>query len=376
MQFSTLVGQQAIKNKLIQTVANGRISHTQLFLGAEGVGALPMAVAYAQFVNCIQPSDKDSCGICSSCIKFNTLTHPDLHFTFPTIRVEKDKKKLSNDFIAEWREAFVTNPYLGEHDWLLKLDNEGKKQGNITADECRDIIRKLSLKPYEAKYKTVIIWLPEYLKLEGNILLKLFEEPPPQTLILLVAQDADKVIATILSRAQTVCIPRLTAEDITSYLVKTFNTEADIAENISHISEGSIVQAESLLNAGYAQYFDLFTSWMRLCFNARKELLNINVWIDKTAVEGREFLKSYFNYCQHMLRAALVHKFGAPHLLKLNTSETVFIQKFSAAITQENIPILVAHINQCSLNIERNADIKITLLNLSLHIGKLLNKQK
>lgn len=374
MQFKQVTGQQHIKNKLIQTVKNGRISHTQLFLGAEGVGALPLALAYAQYINCAHATETDSCGTCGSCIKFTKLIHPDLHFTFPTIAAEK--KKLSNEFIQEWREAFIGNPYLSEHEWIMTLDSDGRKQGNITAEECRDIIRKLSLKPYEARYKTVIIWLPEYLRLEGNILLKLLEEPPEQTLILLVAQDADKVIATILSRAQTLRIPRLDEDEVASYLVERAGAPANVAAAIARISEGSVVQATALFKAGNADYFELFTTWMRLCYNSRKELEKVTAWAEKVAAEGREFVKSYLSYCQHMLRSCFIYKFGDEKLLRLNDAERDFVQKFSSALTEENIPVIVRLINESSMHVERNAELRITFLNLSLSIGRLLNRQK
>jgi DNA polymerase-3 subunit delta' len=374
MQFKNIVGQQHIKNKLIQTVKNGRISHTQLFLGSEGVGALPLAVAYAQYINCPNATDEDSCGTCSSCIKYTKLVHPDLHFTFPTIAIEK--KKLSNEFITEWREAFIENPNLSELDWILNLDSEGKKQGNITAEECRDIIRKLGLKPYEAKYKTVIIWLPEYMRTEGNILLKLLEEPPEQTLIILVAQDADKVIATILSRTQTMRIPRLQEEEIAQYLIEKYEATPEVAGAVARISEGSLVQAGNLIKAGHANYFEMFTTWMRLCYNSRKEIESLNLWVEGSAGKGREFLKSYLIYCQHMLRSCLVYKFGDPKLLRLNEQETAFIQRFSASLTESNISPIVQEINKSTMHLERNADLKITFLNLSLYIGRLLDKQK
>lgn len=374
MQFKEIVGQQHIKNKLIQTVKNGRISHTQLFLGAEGVGALPLAVAYAQYINCPNATEEDSCGTCPSCVKFSKLVHPDLHFTFPTIAIEK--KKLSNEFIAEWREAFTSNPYLSELEWILSLDAEGKKQGNITAEECRDIIRKLGLKPYEAKYKTVIIWLPEYMRTEGNILLKLLEEPPEQTLIILVAQDADKVIATILSRAQTMRIPRLHEDEITQYLIEKFEATPELAGAVARISEGSLVQASSLIQAGHANYFEMFTNWMRLCYNSRKEIEGLTSWVEASAGKGREFLKSYLIYCQHMLRSSFVFKFGDPKLLRLNEQETAFIQRFSTSLTESNITPIVQEINRSTMQLERNADLKITFLNLSLYIGRLLDKQR
>ncbi|MCU0422824.1 MAG: hypothetical protein MUC81_08445 [Bacteroidia bacterium] len=374
MQFKDIIGQQLIKEKLIQTVVNGRISHTQLFLGGEGVGALPLAVAYAQFINCNNPTETDSCGVCPSCIKFAALTHPDLHFTFPTIAI--DKKKISNEFMEEWRKALIKNPYISESEWLLSLDSEGKKQGNITAEECRDIIRKLGLKPYEAKYKTVIIWLPEYLRLEGNILLKLLEEPPAQTLIILVAQDADKVIATILSRAQLLRIPRLTEQDIIRYLTSTLEAPEEVAHSISRIAEGNITQAANLFQAGHVNYFEMFIQWMRLCYNARKEVDAITVWVEQTTAEGREFAKTYLGYCLHMFRACMLYKYGKPELLRLTEQEKVFVSKFSVTLNDENLPLLAQLINSNYLNLERNADLKITFLNLSLYIGKLLNKQK
>ncbi|MFN3444187.1 MAG: ATP-binding protein, partial [Bacteroidia bacterium] len=273
-------------------------------------------------------------------------------------------------------EAFIANPYLSELDWILNLDSEGKKQGNITAEECRDIIRKLGLKPYEAKYKTVIIWLPEYMRTEGNILLKLLEEPPEQTLIILVAQDADKVIATILSRAQTMRVPRLQEHEITEYLMDKFEATAEVAGAIARIAEGSVVQATGLIKAGHANYFEMFTTWMRLCYNSRKEIEGLSSWVEKAAGEGREFLKSYLTYCQHMLRSCLVYKFGDPKLLRLNEQETAFIQRFSASLTETNISPIVQEINKSTMHLERNADLKITFLNLSLYIGRLLDKQK
>ena len=295
MQFKNIIGQEETKRRLIQTVKEGRISHTQLFLGNEGVGTLPLAVAYSQFINCANPTETDSCGICPSCVKFQKLVHPDLHFTFPTVAI--DKKKTSNDFITEWRSAFIENPYIGELQWLLKLDDEGKKQGNITAEECRDIFKKVGLKSFEAKYKTVIIWMAEYLSKEGNILLKLLEEPPVGTLLILVAQDSDKVLPTILSRTQTLKIPRLKDEEITQELIQKFQLNKQDAETISRVSEGNLSLAINLVNTGRSDYFELFLSWMRLCFNSRKDIVNLTAWVESCVKSGREFLKSFIVLC-------------------------------------------------------------------------------
>ena len=374
MQFKNIIGQEETKRRLIQTVKEGRISHTQLFLGNEGVGTLPLAVAYSQFINCANPTETDSCGICPSCVKFQKLVHPDLHFTFPTVAI--DKKKTSNDFITEWRSAFIENPYIGELQWLLKLDDEGKKQGNITAEECRDIFKKVGLKSFEAKYKTVIIWMAEYLSKEGNILLKLLEEPPVGTLIILVAQDSEKVLPTILSRAQTLKIPRLTDDEIAQELVSKFQIEMRDAETISRVSEGNLSLAINLVNSGRSDYFDLFLSWMRLCFNSKKDIVNLTTWVEGCVKTGREFLKSFIAYSEHMLRALFIYRYGNKQLLRLSEQEADFVGKFSPFIHANNLSELTTAFNDTAYHIERNADLKITFLNLSLYIGTQLKKSE
>jgi DNA polymerase-3 subunit delta' len=372
MQFKDIFGQEQLKQKLIQTANSGRISHAQLFLGPEGSGALPLAIAYSQYINCLHPTDTDSCGECASCVKFSKLIHPDLHFTFPTIAVEK--KKLSNDFIQEWREAFVDNPYISELQWLLKLDSEGKKQGNVTADECRDIIRKLGLTAYEAKYKTVVIWLPEYLRLEGNIILKLLEEPPPQTLILLVAQDADKVIATILSRTQIVRIHKLQDEDVTNALVSHYGVPQKEAETLARVSEGNLSMALTLIEAGRSDYHQLFVSWMRACYG--NNVAEMDACVAKITGTGREFIKSFIGYTLHMLRSVFLYHYADKSLIKLSEEEKDFMVKFAFTMNGDNLPDITGALNDATYHVERNADLKITFLNLSLYIGSRLHKQQ
>lgn len=368
MQFATILGQSRIKETLIRSAKNGRISHTQLFLGPEGSGALALAVAYAQYINCLQPGETDSCGTCSSCVKFEKLVHPDLHFTFPTIVVEK--KRLSNEFITEWRQTLTQNPYISELQWLLTLDEDGKKQGNITAEECRDIIRKVSLKSFEAKYKTIIIWLPEYLRQEGNILLKLMEEPPEGTLILMVAQDSEKVLATILSRAQTLKIPHLQDEVISAYLTNEYQMDPAEADTIARVAEGNLVMALSLLDAGRSDYNQLFVEWMRACY--KNDMKEINQLIDKIAATGREFIKSFIGYGLHMLRAVLLSKHADASLIRLSKEEQEFIGKFTIVFNDQNIASISSELNAAASQIERNADLRITFLNLSLYISRRL----
>lgn len=371
MQFKDIFGQEHIKAKLIQNAQSGRISHAQLFLGPEGSGSLALAIAYAQFLNCLQPLADDSCGTCTSCVKFQKYIHPDLHFSFPTIAVEK--KKLSNDFIEEWRAALIQNPYLSELQWLLTLDDEGKKQGNITAEECRDIIRKLGLKSFEATYKTVIIWLPEYLKQEGNILLKLLEEPPEKTLIILVAQDSDKVISTILSRTQVLKIQPLSDNAIAQALVSMSEMPEQDAQHLARIAEGNLSLAFTLAQAGRSDYHQLFVQWMRACYG--NNVNEMNNCIEKITGTGREFIKSFIGYTMHMMRAVFLYHYADQRLIKLSEEEFQFMRTFAFTLSEHNLPDITKALNDTTMHVERNADLKITFLNLSLYIGSRLHKQ-
>src|ERR1700709_1187990 len=244
MQFKQIVGQDAIKQRLMNTVNENRVSHAQLFLGPEGSGSLALAVAYAQYLCCEDKQPDDSCGVCSSCRKYQKLMHPDLHFSYPFFAKHKDDNALT--FIEEWREAFLANPYLNLDTWRGYLEAENK-QANINIAECHQIIKKLSFKPFESEYKVLILWLPEYLDKSGNALLKIIEEPQPNTLFLLVAQNQDLILNTILSRTQLIKIPSLSYTDIKDYLIREQNqTETEAAE-IAYLSNGNLTEALSLL---------------------------------------------------------------------------------------------------------------------------------
>jgi DNA polymerase-3 subunit delta' len=377
MQFKDIVGQKTLINKLIQTTKDGRISHAQLFLGAEGSGNLALAIAYAQYVNCLNQQETDSCGTCSSCVKYQKYIHPDLHFTFPTILI--DKKKLSLDFIAEFREALLENPYMNDFDWICQLDNAGNKQGNITAEECRDIIRKLSLKAYEAKFKTLIIWMPEYMKTEGNIILKLLEEPPENTLIILVANDSEKVLATILSRAQLIKVPQVLDDDIVNNLIQNHQIESNKAQAIARLVSGNYNLALSLINIEHGDYLNLFIDWMRKSFAYKKDIKvgqpdELTLLIEKLSTVGREQVKSFLTYSSQMIRSAFIYKFGHPSLRKNSAQELAFLNQFSVVFTPNNLALITTAIDEAIFHVERNASVKIMYLNLSMYIGKQLQK--
>src|SRR3954469_21956265 len=244
MQFKQIVGQEAIKQRLISTVNENRVSHAQLFLGTEGAGGLALAVAYAQYLSCEDKQPDDSCGVCSSCRKYQKLMHPDLHFSYPFFAKHKDDTALT--FIEQWRDAFINNPYLNLDTWRGYLEAENK-QANINIAECHQIIKKLSFKPFESAYKILILWLPEYLDKEGNTLLKIIEEPQPNTLFLLVAQNQDQILNTILSRTQLVKIPALGYEEVKNYLIKERNQTENSAAQIAYLSNGNLTEALIML---------------------------------------------------------------------------------------------------------------------------------
>lgn len=359
MQFKDIVGQQAVKNRLTTSVKEGRIPHAQLFMGPEGCGNLPLALAYAQYIACPNKTDDDSCGTCPSCTKYSKLIHPDLHFTFPTVGA----KEISDNFMAEWRETFLANPYLDVFDWLMALEAENK-QGNITVDECRNIIKKLSLKSFEGDFKVLIMWMPEYLGKEGNTLLKLIEEPPHKTLFLLVAHNDELILGTIKSRTQLVKVPRLTQQEVMQALMTKYEADENTAKTASFLAEGNLNLAIKLLSQAENNFFESFRNWMLLCF--KNDMNGAMKWIDDTATIGREMLKHFMAYGLHILRECLVIKNTDGHLVKLTEKEREFVEKFSGFLSEKAIEKITEAFNDAIYHTERNANAKITLINLSL----------
>src|SRR6185503_7487987 len=263
MQFRDIVGQDAVKQRLLSSVKENRVSHAQLFLGPGGSGSLPLAVAYGQYLSCEDKQPDDSCGVCSSCRKYQKLMHPDLHFSYPFFAKHKEDTAIT--FIEQWREAFLNNPYLNLDTWREYLDAENK-QANINIAECHQIIKKLSFKPFESPYKVLILWLPEYLDKEGNALLKIIEEPQPNTLFLLVAQNQDQILNTILSRTQLIKIPALGFNEIRDHLVEKHNQTIEAASQIAYLCNGNLADALAMLTDDTNSFHGQFVQWLRLCF--------------------------------------------------------------------------------------------------------------
>lgn len=364
MQFNKIIGHEALKQQLIATVRENRVSHAQLFLGPEGSGSLALAVAYAQFINCENKQDNDSCGQCASCTKYEKLIHPDLHFSYPFFA--KDKNDTANTFIESWRNAFLSNPYMSLSFWREQLEAENK-QANINIAEAHSIIKKLSLKAFEAEYKVLIMWLPEYLDTQGNALLKLIEEPPEKTLFLLVAENQDKILNTIISRTQLVKVNKLSYEELKQFLIQDKQIDSNRANEIAFIADGNIQSALTQLEEEANTNFDLLIRWLR--FIVTDSGLNIiQICEEELSKLGRENQKLFLVYSINILRQIVLLNQGMPNLVFLKDSELEFVQKFSEITTLEKLETAIDLLEKTHYSVERNANPKILFLDLSLQL--------
>lgn len=374
MLFSEIIGQQAAKERLLRSVAEGRISHAQLFLGPQGSGNLALAVAYAQYISCGNKQPSDSCGTCSSCVKYNKLIHPDLHFVYP-VALSKDVR-VSTDVAAKWRETFLDNPYTTLFSWFESLDAENK-QAVIGVEESGEILRKLSLTTYEAEYKIMVIWQAEKMnQASANKLLKILEEPPDKTLFLLVCESEDQLLRTIVSRTQLIKIPRISDADMMKVLVEKHGLSPEMAEKTAHLADGNYAEALSLMNENENAAHNLasFQKLMRasLKFNPQ----GVFSWIDEVSTAGRERQKNFINYSLHIIRESLVLNYGDASLVKLSADEQEFVKKFAPFIHSGNIERFTEELNKAYYHMERNANPKILFMDLAFKFNELLNVPK
>ena len=368
MQFKQILGQQAVKQRLVNSVKENRVSHAQLFLGPGGAGGLPLAVAYGQYLSCLNRGNDDSCGECASCRKYQKLMHPDLHFSYPFFAKHKDDTAIT--FIEQWREAFLANPYLNLDSWRGYLDAENK-QANINIAECHQIIKRLSFKPFESDYKILILWLPEYLDKEGNALLKIIEEPQPNTLFLLVAQNQDQILNTILSRTQLIKIPSLGYDEIKGHLIEKHDQTEEAASEIAYLSNGSLTEAIAMLQQDNKGYHALFVQWLRLCFSNKG--IEIVAFVEQAAKMGRENQKNFFRYGINFIRECCLLLSGAGNLVHLPGQELETAQKMSKVMSVPVASGIISELEKAHYHIERNANPKILFLDVSLQIIKLFN---
>lgn len=373
MQFKKIIGQEEIKERLIQSSKSGRISHAQLFVGHEGSGNLAMAIAYAQYINCLQPSETDSCGNCSSCIKYEKLAHPDLTFSYPIINKDFSRKWVCKDFIAEWREAILENPYLEYNAWFNRLEFENK-QGIISVHESAEILKSIVYKRFEAKYKVVIMWHAEMLNIDAsNKLLKFIEEPAENTLIILLTDSSEELLRTILSRTQQIRFNPISQDALSNYLKEHYKLGEEKSAQIAAFSNGDYNAAVRLAEqGGESDYFDLFKNWMRMCFAGK--LPPLIDWIEVISSKdyGREYRKSFIEYCLRLLRESIISNYADDSLLRLSPGEILFLTKFAPFIHTNNVLQMIDLFNDAHYHIERNANPKLVFFHLSTRVTKLL----
>jgi len=368
MQFKEIIGQERIKQQLVQTVRENRMSHAQLFLSPVGSGAVALAVAYAQYVNCLNKGDHDSCGDCSSCRKYERLIHPDLHFSYPFFA--SASTKIAVDVLDEWRNMFLQDPYFDMDIWRSKLD-AANKQANIPIAECHDIIKKLSYKAFEAETKVLIMWLPEYLDKAGNALLKLIEEPPANTLFILIAQSQDQILTTILSRTQIVKIPKLSSDDISGYLMQNSGLTSHQSIDYAFLADGNLIEAKALAADTQNDSSGTFTAWLRMGFgNKVPDLIDFT---EVAAKWGRENQKNFLRYGINYLRECCLIISGAEELVKLPPLTLDTARKLSTHVL--SLPMaeaIISELETAHYHIERNANPKILFLDVSLQLVKII----
>lgn len=370
MKFSEVVGHNEIKQKLIHAVQNGRIPHAQLFLGQEGGGNLALAISYAQYVNCTQRTSEDSCGSCPSCVKYQHLQHPDLHFCFPIIGSDKT----SDHFMPEFHQVMNANPYTTYIEWMEKISDS--KSGLMNVLQANEIVKKLSLRPYEAAYQVMIIWMPETMNTPtANKLLKTIEEPPDRSLIILVANNDEEMLSTILSRVQYIKLKKLQDMDMLAALTSRFELPFDKAREIVNVADGNYRYALRLVEMEDMDEdtTKLLQDWFRSSY--AMDIGKLTQVVDTISKLSREKQKSFYEYAIHIFRQALAMN-NAEEVMRVTTNERQFLDKFSSVTQNHKLPKLIEKLEKSVYYVDRNANGKILAMNLSMDLYESLKLEK
>ena len=382
MLFSEILGQEHIKNHLTKSADSGRIPHAQLFLGPEGSGTLAMAIAYAQYILCTNQNGENS-GTNEYCnLKFQKISHPDLHFVYPTVTTEEVKKSpKSIDFITDWRQFVSQTPYGGLFDWYAMLGVQNK-QGEIRVDDAQEILKSLSLKSYEGGYKIMIVWMADKLNIAAsNKLLKLLEEPPEKTVFILISENEEDIIQTIRSRCQILHFNGLSETVIAEALVSLENIDPKLASKIAHQAQGNYNKALRLLHDDSEEFpFEQwFVTWVRAAFKAKGNAAAIQDlihWSEQIAGLGRETQKKFLEFCIEMFRQALLLNYETPNLVYFEPKVDKFkLENFAPFVNGNNIQEIFTELSEAMYHVERNGNAKIILTDLSIKLTRLIHKK-
>lgn len=374
MQFKDIVGHNDIKRHLISTVKQGNIPHARLISGITGIGKLSMAIAYAQYLNCTNRGETDSCGECPTCRQISSLMHPDVHYSYPIYKSAKLKKRISDDYIAQWRNMITNTSYPSLEGWLVEIKNENA-QPRIYVDDSVEIIRKLSFKNFSAKYKMLIMWMPELMNTEcANKLLKIIEEPYPQTVIILVSDHPERILPTILSRTQLLSMRPIAESEIISHLVSTYSVGDIQAREVARIANGSYRKALEFMQQSEENklYFDLFVDMMRNSY-ARK-IKEMQRWSDTVSKLGRESIKRFLQYCQRMLRENYIYNTQIGSINYQTEQEKSFSVRFAPFINEKNVIEIMEEFSRSERDIAMNGNARIVLFDLSIRLILLLKR--
>ncbi|WP_459189510.1 ATP-binding protein [Parabacteroides sp. APC149_11_2_Y6] len=374
MYFKDIIGQEDIKKRLIQSAQTGVVPHAQLFTEQGGAGAFPLALAYARYLNCTNRTETDSCGHCPSCLKYDELAHPDLHFVFPIVAKKEKKKEVCDDYLTEWRSFLKERPYFDIDGWLDYME-AGNSQALIYSKESDEIIRKLSLKIYEATYRVLLIWLPEKLHPTcANKLLKIIEEPPQNTVILMVSETPDQILGTILSRAQRINVRGIHPEAIAASMVSQFGLAPEDAKHIAHLANGNYLKAIEAISLGEENKFFLeqFKGMMRNSW--ARNVKGMKGMADLLAGIGRERQKNFLSYCQHLIRENFMYRFQSPELNYMNLDEAGFSVKFAPFINERNVFDIMEELAKAEQQIGQNVNAKMIFFDLSLRLTVLIKR--
>ncbi len=374
MQFKDIIGQEKTKALLLKEAKKGRISHAQMFIGDRGIGKLPLAIAFSQYLLCESPSAKDSCGTCNACVKVKQLVHPDIHYVFPVVKSSQSKVSVSDDRREQWNTFVKQSHYFNLQMWQEHLDEMGKN-AQIGVDESRNILKKLSLKSYSGKYKIMIIWLPEKMNTSAaNKLLKILEEPPENTLFFLVCDAIETILPTIISRTQIIKVPNLKVDEVKDYLIKEKKVPAPQAQSIASLTQGNLVEGIIMSQGDVAnnQYFESFVKLMRAAY-AIDAIALMDVAEELGGI-GRENQKNFLRYGLHMFRESLIYNYLGAEKVNVKDEEKTFLNKFAKFINNQNITALITEFDSAIYHIDRNANAKLLFSDLVIKLTKLIKK--
>ncbi|WAC10425.1 DNA polymerase III subunit [Dyadobacter pollutisoli] len=372
MLFKDIPGLEDIKSTLRRSVQNSHLAHAQLFDYPTGGGGLAMALAFSTYINCENRNELDACGVCASCAKMSKLVHPDFHFIFPIATSKKIDGKTSEAFLPLWRSFLIESPYRVLPEWLDHISAENK-QGNISVEEARGILRKLSVKAYEGEYKILLIWKPDIMNAaSSNAILKILEEPPEKTLFLLVSDQSDKLLTTIISRTQRITVPAFSDQEVRSYLKQHDVTET-AANQIAYLCDGNLSEALKLVQETEDDRSAWFAAWMRSCY--KFDISHLVKLADGYDVMNKEKQKGMLEYSLKLFRDMLVWSHGAGELLRVPQEELTFVQNFSKTVNFESLEKMIEEVNVAYYHIERNVRAKMVFLDLSLTVAQFFQRR-